>query len=54
MLDHPPANIAAMLAKPTVEVILTDTTGKALNVQISKESGDLLTRERAEALRCTS
>lgn len=40
VLDHAPANIAAMLAKPTIEVMLTDQAGKTLTVQISKESGD--------------
>ncbi len=40
VLDHPPANIVAMLSKPAVQVTLTDTAGKNLNVQISKESGD--------------
>lgn len=42
VLDHPQANIAAMLAKPAVEVVLTDTAGKVLSVQISKESGDFV------------
>ena len=40
VLDHPPANIAATLANPAVQVILTDKAGKALKVQISKASGD--------------
>jgi hypothetical protein len=40
VLDHPPANIGATLAKPAVQVILTDKSGKVLKVQISKESGD--------------
>jgi len=40
VLDHPPANIAGLLAKPAVEVILTDKAGKALDVKISGESGD--------------
>jgi hypothetical protein len=40
VLDHPPANIAAALANPAVQVILTDKAGKALKVQISKASGD--------------
>lgn len=42
VLDHPPANIAATLAKPAVQVILTDNAGKALKVQISKESGEFV------------
>ncbi len=42
VLDIPPANITASLAKPAVEVILTDKAGKALSVQISKESGDFV------------
>jgi hypothetical protein len=40
VLDHPAPNIAAMLAKPAVQITLTDKQGKALNLQISKESGD--------------
>jgi hypothetical protein len=42
VLDHPPANITAALAKPEIEVILTDKAGKALTLQISKESGDFV------------
>src|SRR5579863_7678414 len=41
VLDHPPANIAATLADPAVQVVLTDKSGKALKVQISKAAGDV-------------
>jgi hypothetical protein len=40
VLDHPPGNITAMFAKPAVQVILTDTKGKTLSLQISKASGE--------------
>ena len=40
VLDHPAANLTSLLAKPAVQIVLTDKDGKAFTVQISKESGD--------------
>jgi hypothetical protein len=42
VLDHAPANIASSLAKPAIEVMLADTAGKVLTVQISREAGDFV------------
>lgn len=42
VIDHPDAGIVAGLAKPAVEVVLTEKSGKKLTIQISKESGDFV------------
>ena len=42
VLDHPSPGIVAGLAKPAVEVLLTEKSGKRLIIQISKESGDFV------------
>jgi hypothetical protein len=42
VLDHPSASVVASLAKPAVEVLLTEKSGKKLTVQISNESGDFV------------
>jgi hypothetical protein len=42
VLDHPPADLLAKVAKPAVEVYLTDKDGKKLTVRFSKESGDFV------------
>jgi hypothetical protein len=42
VLDHPSPSIVASLAKPAVEVLLTEKSGKKLTVQISNESGDFV------------
>lgn len=42
VVDHPGTDIAAKLAKPAVEVSLTEKSGKKLTVEISKESGDFV------------
>ncbi len=39
ILDQPPADLRAKLAKPAFEATLTDKSGKKLTVQISGESG---------------
>jgi hypothetical protein len=40
VLDHPPAGIAVKLAKPAIEVELTDKNGSKLTVRISAADGD--------------
>lgn len=42
VLDHPPAGIAAKLAKPAIEVSLTDKNGSKLTVKISAPVGDFV------------
>ncbi len=42
ILDHPPANLAASVSKPVVEVNLTSKDGQKLDVRISKEFGDVV------------
>jgi hypothetical protein len=42
VLDHPGSAITASLAKPAVEVLLTEKSGKKLTIQISKESGEFV------------
>lgn len=42
VLDHPPANVLMSLSNPAVDVKLTDKSGKVLDVQVSKESGDFV------------
>ena len=40
VMDHAPSNVVAQLAKPAIRVVLTDNDGKALELRISKPSGD--------------
>ncbi len=42
VLDHPPAGIAAKLAKPAIEVELTEKNGSKLTVRISAAAGDFV------------
>lgn len=42
VLDHPPANIIAKLARPAIEVILTTKDGKQAILRVSGESGDFV------------
>lgn len=42
VLDHPPAGVAARLAKPAIEVELTDKNGSKLTVRISAPVGDFV------------
>jgi hypothetical protein len=42
VLDHPGSAITVSLAKPAVEVLLTEKSGKKLAIQISKESGEFV------------
>lgn len=42
VLEHPGTDVASMLAKPAVEVILTEKSGKKFTVELSKESGDFV------------
>jgi hypothetical protein len=42
VMDHPATEIAAKLAKPAVEITLTDKSGKKFTVELSKESGDFV------------
>jgi hypothetical protein len=48
VLDHPSPGIVASLAKPAVEVSLTEKSGKKLTVEISKESGDFVYARTSE------
>jgi len=48
VLDHPGAGIMANLAKPAVEVLLTEKSGRKLTIQISKESGDFVYARTSE------
>jgi len=48
VIDHPGAGIMANLAKPAVEVLLTEKSGKILTIQISKESGDFVYARTSE------
>ena len=38
--DEPPAGVAAKLAKPPVQVTLTNVSGKKLEIQVSAPVGD--------------
>ena len=40
ILDTPPGNIVARLAKPAVEVTITDQIGKTMKISISAAAGD--------------
>ena len=42
VLDHVPADVAAKLAKPAIEVELTDKNGSKLTVKISAAVGDFV------------
>lgn len=42
VIDHPPADIAAKLAKPAIEIELTDKNGTKLTVKISAAAGDFV------------
>jgi Domain of unknown function (DUF4340) len=40
VVDHPAANLAALVAKPAITVVLTDHNKKQITVRISKATGD--------------
>ncbi|HKS81819.1 MAG TPA: DUF4340 domain-containing protein [Candidatus Acidoferrales bacterium] len=42
VLDHPAASITSQLAKPAIEVDLTDKSGQMTTIRISKPSGDFI------------
>jgi Domain of unknown function (DUF4340) len=42
VLDHPPADVMAQLAKPETEVTLVDKSAKKLSLEISKEAGNFV------------
>jgi hypothetical protein len=42
VLDHPPADLAAKVAKPALEIDLTGKNGEKLTVRFSKEVGDVV------------
>lgn len=42
VLDHPGSSIVAGLAKPAVEVLLTEKSGRKLTIQFSKETGEFV------------
>jgi uncharacterized protein DUF4340 len=42
VLDHANPAIIASLAKPAVEVLITEKSGKKLTIEVSKESGDFV------------
>jgi hypothetical protein len=48
VMDHPPADVMAKLAKPETEVTLTDKSGKKLSVEISKEAGNFVHARTSE------
>jgi hypothetical protein len=48
VLDHPPADVTAKLAKPAVEIDLTGKNGLKITVRISKASGDFVYAESSE------
>jgi hypothetical protein len=48
VIDHPNASIVAGLAKPAVEVLLTEKSGKKVTIQISKESGEFVYARTSE------
>jgi len=49
VLDHPPANLAALLKKPAVEATLTDKNGKKITLRISSPSGDFVYAQSSES-----
>ena len=42
VIDHAEANVIAQLAKPGIEVDLTDKSGKQITLKMSKPSGDIV------------
>jgi Domain of unknown function (DUF4340) len=42
VLDHAPADLAAKIAKPALEIELTQKSGEKITVRISKEAGDFV------------
>ena len=49
VLDHPPANLTALLGKPAIEAILTDKNGKKITLRISNPSGDFVYAQSSES-----
>ena len=49
VLDHPPANLTALLSKPAVEATLTDKNGKKITLRISSPSGDFVYAQSSES-----
>jgi uncharacterized protein (DUF2249 family) len=47
-MDHPPADVIGKLAKPEMEVTMTDKSGKKLRVEISKENGNFVYARTSE------
>ena len=48
VMDHPPADVIGKLAKPDMEVTMTDKSGKKLSVEISKENGNFVYARTSE------
>lgn len=42
VIDHPAPNLLAQVANPAITAVLTDKSGKALTVRVSKASGDFV------------
>ena len=49
VIDHPGAGMAATLAKPAIEIVLTDKNGKKLTLKVSKPSGDAVYGQGSES-----
>jgi hypothetical protein len=49
VLDQPPSNLLAQLAKPAIEATLTDKNGKKMTLRVSKPSGDVAYAQTSES-----
>jgi hypothetical protein len=49
VVDQPPANLLAQLAKAPIEATLTDKGGKKITVRVSKPSGDVVYAQTSES-----
>jgi hypothetical protein len=49
VLEQPPANLLAQLAKPAIEATLTDKSGKKITLRVSKPSGDVAYAQTSES-----
>lgn len=49
VIDHPEAGLVAKLAKPAIEVTLTDKNGKKLTLKMSKPAGDVVYAQASDS-----
>ncbi|HVB58173.1 MAG TPA: DUF4340 domain-containing protein [Candidatus Acidoferrales bacterium] len=49
VIDHPEGSLTAKLAKPAIEVVLTDKNGKTLTLKMSNPTGDVVYAQASDS-----